>query len=92
VTYGPSPVVPNTHRPVWDYSFTRPILWKLGDPVSIKIIDYDWSDSVVYTLTSRKGDPLAIRNISGTTGSSKGGRTTLVFTSDFALPRLSTPE
>lgn len=92
VTYGPSPVVPNTHRPVWDYSFSRPIMWKLGDPVTIKLIDYDWSDSVVYTLTSRKGDPLAIRNISGITQSSKGGRTSIVFASDFSLPRLSVPE
>lgn len=92
VTYGPSPIVPNSRRPAWDYTFTRPIMWKLGDPVIIKIIDYDWSDSVVYTLNSRKGDPLAIRNISGTTQSSKGGITNVVFSSDFVMPILSPPE
>ena len=50
--YGPSPVVRNTHRPIWDYTFPRPIRWKLGDPVTIRIIDYDWSDSVVYTSST----------------------------------------
>ena len=92
VTYGPSPVVSNTHRPVWDYTFTRPVMWKLGDPVTIRIIDYDWSDSVVYTLNSAQGDPLAIRNISGTTRAAKGGRTKVVFSSDFLMPALSRPE
>ena len=40
--YGPSTVIPNSHRPVWDYTFVQPITWKLGDPVTIRIIDYDW--------------------------------------------------
>jgi hypothetical protein len=91
-TYGPSPVVPNTHRPIWDYSFPRPVVWKLGDPVTIQVIDYDWSDSVVYTFNSRKGDPLAIRNLSGTIRSSKGGRSSLTFASDFRMPTLTVPE
>ena len=90
--YGPSPVVPNTHRPIWDYTFPRPIRWKLGDPVTIRIIDYDWSDSVVAVLNTRKGDPLAIRNLSGTIKAAKGGKTTLVFASDFRMPTLSRPE
>jgi hypothetical protein len=92
LTYGPSPVVPNTHRPIWDYTFPRPVRWKLGDPVTIKIIDYDWSDSVVHTFTTRKGDPLAIRNLSGTIKGAKGGRTTLTFASDFKMPVLTRPE
>ena len=92
VTHGPSPVVRNTHRPIWDYTFPRPIRWKSGDPVTVKIIDYDWSDTAVSTLSSRKGDPLAMRNLSGTIKSAKGGKTTLVFTSDFAIPTLSRPE
>ena len=90
-TYGPSPVVPNSHRPFWDYTFPRPVRWKLGDPVTIKIIDYDWSDSVVYTFNTRKGDPLAIRNLSGVVRSAKGGRTSLTFASDFKTPALSNP-
>ncbi|MDR3632746.1 MAG: hypothetical protein P4L84_02860 [Isosphaeraceae bacterium] len=92
VMYGPSPVVRNTHRPIWDYTFPRPIAWKSGDPVTIRIIDYDWSDTVVFTLSSPKGDPLALRLLSGTVKPSKGGRTTLVFASDFAPPRLAAPE
>ncbi|MBV8678293.1 MAG: hypothetical protein JO355_14110 [Planctomycetaceae bacterium] len=91
-TYGPSPVVRNTHRPIWDYTFPRPIRWKSGDPVTIKVIDYDWSDSTVATLTSRKGDPLAIRNLSGVVKGSKGGGTTLVFTSNFTIPTLTRPD
>ena len=92
VVHGPSPVVRNTHRPIWDYTFPRPIRWKLGDPVSIRILDYDWSDHTVYTLNSRKGDPLAMRLLSGAVKPSKGGRTSLVFASDFAPPQLSRPE
>ena len=90
--YGPSPVVPNTHRPIWDYTFPRPIRWKLGDPVTIRIIDYDWSDSVLTVLNTRKGDPLAIRNLSGTVKPARGGKTTLVFASDFRMPTLRRPE
>jgi hypothetical protein len=91
-TYGPSPVIPNTHRPVWDHTFPQPITWKLGDPITIRIIDYDWSARDVYVLHSRQGDPLAMRLLSGTIKPTKGGRTTLVFASDFAMPELSKPE
>ncbi len=90
--YGPSPIVPNTHQPIWDYTFPRPIRWKLGDPVTIRIIDYDWSDSVVTVLNTRKGDPLAIRNLSGAILPAKGGKTTLVFASNFKMPTLRRPE
>ncbi|MFO0950244.1 MAG: hypothetical protein U0835_03655 [Isosphaeraceae bacterium] len=92
VTYGPSPVVPNSHRPIWDYTFPRPVRWKLGDPVTVRIVDYDWSDSEVYTFHTRKGDPLALRNLSGTIKSSKGGRTSLTFASNFKVPVLTRPE
>jgi hypothetical protein len=90
--YGPSPVVRNTSRPIWDYTFPRPIRWKLGDPVTIRITDYDWSDSVVAVLHSRKGDPLAIRNLAGTIKLAQGGKTSLVFASSFTMPTLSRPE
>ena len=92
VVYGPSSVIRDTHRPIWDYTFPRPINWKLGDPVTIRIIDYDWSASEVYTLNSRPGDPLAMRLLSGTIRAAKGGATTLVFSSDFTVPTLSRPE
>ncbi len=92
VTYGPSPVVPNTNRPIWEYTFSRPIRWKLNDPVTIKVVDHDWSDSTVKILTSRKGDPLALRNLATTIRSEKGPKTTLTFASDFAIPTLPKPE
>src|SRR5262249_42848378 len=38
VAYGPSPVIRDSHRPVWDYTFAQPITWKLGDPVTVRII------------------------------------------------------
>ena len=77
--YGPSSVIRDSHRPIWDYTFPQPITWKLGDPITIRIIDYDWSASEVYILHSRQGDPLAMRLLSGTIKPAKGGKTTLVF-------------
>jgi GTPase SAR1 family protein len=92
VVYGPSSVIRDSYRPIWDYTFPQPITWKLGDPVTIRIIDYDWSATDVYTLNSRHGDPLAMRLLSGTVKPTRGGATTLVFASDFAVPVLSRPE
>lgn len=91
-TYGPSSIIRDSRKPVWDYTYPKPIAWKLGDPITIRLIDYDWSASEVYILTSRPGDPLAIRLLTGTIRPSKGGRTTLVFSSDFQMPRLTEPE
>jgi hypothetical protein len=90
--HGPSSVIRDTRRPIWDYTFPGPIVWKLGDPITIRIIDYDWSATEVYTLNSRPGDPLAMRLLSGTIKPAKGGATTLVFASDFTMPFLSKPE
>jgi hypothetical protein len=90
--YGPSAVCVNSRRPIWDYTFAQPITWKLNDPITIRIVDYDWSARQVYALHSRQSDPLAIRLLSGTIKPDKGGRTTLVFSSDFAMPALSPPE
>jgi GTPase SAR1 family protein len=92
VIHGPSSVIRDNHRPIWDYTFPRTITWKFGDPVTIRIIDYDWSASEIYTLNSRQGDPLAMRLLSGTIKPAKGGKTTLVFSSDFTVPTLGKPE
>jgi hypothetical protein len=91
-TYGPSSVVRNSHTPIWEYTFPEPVTWKLNDPITIRVIDYDWSATAVYVLHSRQDDPLAIRLLSGTIKPAKGGRTTLVFASDFIMPTLSRPE
>jgi GTPase SAR1 family protein len=93
VAHGPSPVIGNSFRPVWDYTFPRPIRWKLGDPVSVKVIDNGyWSNSTPITLNSKPGDPLALRMLSDTIRPTKGGATTLVFASDFKIPELPKPE
>ena len=91
VKHGPSPVVRNSRDPIWEYTFPRPIRWKLGDPVVIRIFDNDWSKSPVFTLSSAKDDPLGIRLLSGETRPSKGGRTRVVFASDFRMPGLTKP-
>ncbi len=90
--YGPSSVIRDSRRPIWDYTFPQPITWKLGDPITIRIIDYDWSASEVYVLHSKQGDPLAMRILSGTIKPTKGGKTTLVFASDFTVPTLGRPD
>jgi hypothetical protein len=90
--YGPSSVIRDSHRPIWDYTFARPIVWKYGDPVTIRIIDYDWSASEVYTLNSPHGDPLAMKMLSGTVRPAKGGSTSITFSSDFFMPTLTRPD
>jgi GTPase SAR1 family protein len=89
--YGPSPVIPNSHKPNWRYTFPT-IAWKLGDPVTIKVTDHDWSESTVVQLNSRQGDPLALKLLSGVVRPSKGGPTSIVFSSDFKMPVLPSPE
>ncbi len=89
--YGPSPTIVNSHRPVWRYTFPEAVVWKLGDPVTVKVTDHDWSDSTVVVLNSRADEPLAIRMLSGTIKPSRGGPTTLVFASDFKMPVLPRP-
>lgn len=92
VKYGPSPVAPNTYQPIWNYTFARPIVWKYGDPVVVRIVDTDWSDSGVFRIISPKEDPLAMRYLSGELKPARGGRTKLVFASDFRVPTLPRPE
>ncbi|RUL88486.1 TRAFAC clade GTPase domain-containing protein [Tautonia sociabilis] len=89
--HGPSPVIPNSTEPVWNYTFPRPIRWKYGDDVVIQLIDNDWSDSTVATLRSGD-DPLAMRVLDGTVRPSRSkGKVLLEFRSDFELPRLPPP-
>ncbi len=93
VTYGPTPVIRNNYRPIWDYTFTRAVRWKLGDPVTVKVVDHGyWSEATVVILSSPKGDPLAIRMLSDTIRPSHGGATSLTFASDFRVPELPRPE
>ena len=92
VEYGPSPTMKDTRRPIWDWPAPRPVRWKYGDPVTVRIVDHDWSDSGVYTLKTPPGEKLAMKMLSGTLKPSKGGTTELVFTSDFRIPQLPKPQ
>lgn len=92
VKYGPTPVVRNTRTPFWDYTFPRPITWKYGDPVMVRIVDFDWSPTGVIRINSPKNDKLAMRMLSGTVRPASGGKTHLVFASDFRVPKLPKPE
>jgi hypothetical protein len=91
--YGPTPAIPNSRDPNWNYTFPRPIRWKSGDSVVVRILDMDWSSegTGVFRLTSAAGDPLALRLLTGEVRSAKLSRTRVVFSSDFAIPRLPPP-
>jgi hypothetical protein len=85
VRYGPSQVVKNQYSPDWDYEFPRPIRWKRGDAVHIRVYDHDYWKRKVVEIASDDDDPLAIRLLSGEAWS---GPNHLTFESDFALPTL----
>jgi hypothetical protein len=85
VRYGPSNITVNQYNPEWNYEFARPVRWKLGDPVRIRVTDHDWRDRVVVEIASEDGDPLAMRLLCGEANS---GPNRLTFESDFALPTL----
>lgn len=91
VKYGPSSIVVDSYKPIWNWDFPKPIRWKYGEPISIRIVDNDWSASSVFTFKTADGDKLAMKMLSGTLRPSKGGKTMLVFSSDFAIPELSAP-
>jgi hypothetical protein len=85
VRYGPSNIVVNRYDPDWNYEFNRPVRWKLGDKVIIRVTDHDWKDRVVVEIASDDGDPLGMRLLAGEANS---GTNRLTFESDFALPAL----
>jgi hypothetical protein len=89
VRYGPSNITVNQYDPTWNYQFNRPVRWKLGDKVIIRVTDHDWKDRVVVEIASNDGEPLGMRLLSGEANS---GANRVTFESDFALPVLPTIE
>jgi hypothetical protein len=85
VRYGPSNIVVNRYDPDWNYEFTRPVRWKLGDKVIIRVTDHDWWNRVVVEIASDDSDVLGMRLLAGEANS---GPNRLTFESDFALPAL----
>jgi len=85
VRYGPSNITVNKYDPEWNYDFNRPVRWKLGDKVIVRVTDHDWKDRVVVEIASADGDPLGMRLLSGEMNS---GPNRVTFESDFAMPAL----
>jgi GTPase SAR1 family protein len=90
VRYGPSPIVKNNAKPIWDWTMPKPVVWKLGDPVSIQVTDHDWWDSPVDTFRAKPNDPIALKALNGTVKCENGSR--LTFSTDFQVPELPNPE
>ncbi len=85
VTYGPSTIAKRTSEPEWDYTFPKPIRWKPGDSVRIKVTDHYYWKRKVLDVSSDDKEPLAMKLLSGTVSS---GKHSLVFESDFDMPVL----
>jgi hypothetical protein len=85
VHHGPSTIVKRSYDPEWNYEFPRPVRWKLGDSVRIRVTDhYYWRRQVV-EIASDDNDLLAMRLLSGEVHS---GSNMVTFSSDFAMPKL----
>jgi hypothetical protein len=85
VKHGPSSFTKNRYEPEWNYEFPRRIRWKLGDPVTVRVIDNDWRKRTMVELYSTDGDQLAIRMLTGELWS---GNNRVTFDSDFRMPVL----
>jgi hypothetical protein len=89
VKHGPSSFTKNRYEPEWNYEYPRRIRWKLGDPVTIRVIDNDWRKRTVVEISSADSNPLAIRMLTGEVWS---GNNRITFDSDFRMPVLPTIE
>jgi hypothetical protein len=85
VKHGPSSFYKNRYEPEWNYEYPRRIRWKLGDPVTVRVIDNDWRKRTVVEISSADSDPLAIRMLTGELWS---GNNRVTFDSDFRMPTL----
>lgn len=88
VRVGRTPIVADSYEPVWNYEFPQSVRWRLGDPVRIRVIDFDYSNRTILKIEPPADDPLALRFLAGTI-TAEGHK--LVFESDFQAPTLSSP-
>jgi hypothetical protein len=84
IRIGRTPIVPDSFEPVWNYEFPQTIRWRLGDPVKIRVIDFDYSNRAILKVETAD-DPLAMRFLSGT-WEAQGHR--LTFECNFEMPSL----
>jgi hypothetical protein len=87
VRIGRTPVVADSFEPVWNYEFPQNIRWRMGDPVEIRVIDFDYSNRTILKLESAD-DPLALRYLSGPVHA-QGHMVT--FECNFEVPTLPEP-
>ncbi len=93
ISYGTSPVVKDNARPIWHYTFARPVRWKVGDPILIEVIDKDWDDTVLLRLRSASDDPLSMTLLSGKVRPARSRVVDhILFDSDFRVATLTPPE
>lgn len=90
IRYGPSPIVLNRYDPDWNYEFPRPVRWKLGDTVHIRVTEHSWKSGVVVEMACADGDPFAMKMLAGDVWS---GTNRLTFVCpDFRMPVLPSVE
>jgi hypothetical protein len=65
VRLGRSPIVSDSFEPVWNYEFPKNVRWRIGDPVTVRVTDFDYGNRTILKIESA-GDPLALRNLTGT--------------------------
>jgi hypothetical protein len=88
VRVGRTPIMADSFEPVWNYEFPQNIRWRLGDPVRIRVIDFDYSNRAILKIEPPADDPLAMRYLTGPI-TAEGHQ--LVFESDFQVPTLPAP-
>src|SRR5262245_50323848 len=81
IRIGRTPIISNSFEPVWNYEFPQTIRWRLGDPVKIRVIDFDYTNRAILKVETAD-DPLAMRFLSGT-WEAEGHR--LTFESNFEM-------
>ena len=85
IAYGPTTIVKRNALPEWNYKFPRPIKWKLGDKVRIRVIDHYYWQRTIMDISSEDSDLLTFKMLSGSVSS---GKHSIVFESDFDMPVL----
>ena len=89
VRHGPSNIVPRRYDPPWEYTFPRPVKWKLGESVRIRVRDNYYWERPVCEIASDPNDPVAMRMLCGEVQS---GPHKILFQSDFKMPVLPSIE
>ena len=86
----PSLALDDVHRVLTGSTVATPVMWRLASNSDIQqVVSKATPEELMDPLLQYH---LAIRLLSGTIKPAKGGRTTVVFSSDFAMPTLSEPE